>query len=215
MNIPFSVDEFLNVFENYNQSLWPIQIFLYILALIAITVIFKRNKNSSQIVMSILTFFWGWMGLVYHIIYFSAINKAAYIFGTVFLIQSFVFLYFGVIKKKIQLEFNLNLSGIIALVFLAYSLILYSLLGHLMGHIYPRTPTFGVPCPTTIFTFALLLYSVNKIPSYIIIVPLLWSIVGFSAALNLSVKEDFGLVIAGILSTFILLFYKPKSQTEI
>lgn len=214
MKIPFSVEEFFKVFERYNLSLWPIQIFLYILALVAIIIIFKRSTNSSQIAMSILAFFWGWMGVVYHIFYFSLINKAAYIFGTVFIIQGFVFLYFGVIRKKIQLEFNLNLSGIIALVLLVYSLILYPILGQVMGHTYPMSPTFGVPCPTTIFTFGLLLYSVNRIPWYLFTVPLLWSIVGFSAALNLSVREDFGLAIAGVLSTVVICFYKPKNQTE-
>lgn len=210
MKIPFSIDEFLNVFENYNLSLWPIQLFFYVLALLAITVIFKRSFKSSKIVMSILTFFWIWMGLVYHILYFSQINKMAYLFGILFIVQGFVFLYFGVIKQTIQFEFNLNLSGIVAIVFLTYSLVLYPLIGHVVGHIYPRTPTFGVPCPTTIFTFSLLLYSVHRIPWYIIIVPLLWSIIGFSAAINLSVKEDFGLVIAGVLSTIILLVHKPK-----
>lgn len=164
MKIPFSVDEFLNVFERYNLSVWPTQIFFYILAVIAITILFKKSNNSSQIVMFILAFFWSWMGIVYHIIYFSAINKAAYLFGTIFLVQGFLFLYVGVIKKKIQLEFNLTLSGVIALVLVAYSLVLYPLLGHVMGHIYPRTPTFGVPCPTTIFTFGLLLYSVKRVP---------------------------------------------------
>lgn len=214
MKIPFSVDEFLNVFESYNQSLWPIQILFYILALVAIAAIFKRSNNSSQIAMSVLAFFWGWMGLVYHMIYFSAINKAAYVFGTAFLLQSFIFLYVGVIKKKIKLAFNPDLSGIVALVFLVYSLVLYPILGHVVGHTYPRTPTFGVPCPTTIFTFGILLYSVNRIPWYLIIVPLLWSIVGFSAAINLSVKEDFGLVVAGIVAAVLLLIYKPKNQTQ-
>lgn len=214
MKIPFSVDEFLNVFESYNQSLWPIQILFYIVALVAIAAIFKRSNNSSQIAMSVLAFFWGWMGLVYHIIYFSAINKAAYVFGTAFLLQSFIFLYVGVIKKKIKLAFNPDLSGIVALVFLVYSLVLYPILGYVMGHTYPRTPTFGVPCPTTIFTFGILLYSVNRIPWYLIIVPLLWSIVGFSAAINLSVKEDFGLVVAGIIAALLLLFYKPKNQRQ-
>lgn len=212
MEIPFSTDEFLKVFESYNLSVWPIQIFFFFLALIAITLIYKRVSNSSQIVMSILTFFWGWMGLAYHIIYFSTINKAAYIFGSVFLVQSFVFLYFGVIRKKIQLTFNLNPSGIIALIFLTYSLILYPFLGHILGHSYPRTPTFGVPCPTTIFTFGVLLYCVNRIPWYVLAIPFLWSIVGFFAALNLSIKEDFGLVITGVLSAVILLFFKPKNQ---
>lgn len=212
MKIPFSVDDFLSVFESYNVSIWPIQIIFYVLALIAIAVMVKGSNNSSQIVMSILAFFWGWMGVVYHIVFFSAINKAAYIFGAVFLLQTFIFLYVGVIKKKIQLEFNLSPSGIVALILLTYSLVVYPLLGHAMGHIFPRTPTFGVPCPTTIFTFGILLYSVNRIPWYLLVIPFLWSIVGFSAALNLSMKEDFGLVIAAALSAF-LLYRNPKRPT--
>jgi Family of unknown function (DUF6064) len=213
MKMPFSVDEFFDVFERYNLSLWPMQVFFFILALFALVVLFRRRKNSSQIVMSILAFLWGWMGLVYHIMYFSSINKAAYLFGIIFLIQSFLFLYFGVIRKQVQLAFNLNLSGVIALLLITYSLIFYPLIGHSLGHIYPRIPTFGVPCPTTIFTFGLLLYSINRVSWYIIIVPLLWSIIGFSAALNLSVSEDFGLPIAGILSTVLLRLYKPKNRT--
>jgi hypothetical protein len=213
MKIPFSVDEFFNVFERYNLSLWPIQLFFYILALLAVIVIFRRGNNSSQIVMSILAFFWVWMGVVYHIIYFSSINKAAYLFGIIFLVQGFLFFYFGVLRKEIRFEYNLNPSGVIALLFIAYALIFYPLIGYSLGHIYPRIPTFGVPCPTTIFTFGILLYSINRIPWYIILVPLLWSIVGFSAALNLSVREDFGLPLAGICSTILLLFYKPKRLT--
>ena len=64
-----------------------------------------------------------------------------------------------------------------------------------------------------IFTFGILLYSVHRIPWYIIIIPLLWSIVGFSAAMNLGIQEDYGLVIAGLLSAAILLFGKPKPST--
>lgn len=215
MNIPFSVDEFFNVFENYNRSLWPIQIVFYILALLAVALILKKGRHSSRIVMSILSLFWLWMGVVYHLLYFSPINKAAFLFGLVFIVQSFIFLYVGVIKGKVQVEFNLNISGVVALLLLLYSLIIYPIVGYSMGHVYPRTPTFGVPCPTTIFTFAVLLYSVQRISWYLLIIPLLWSIVGFSAAVNLSVKEDFGLVVAGVVSSGILLFYKPKSHKAI
>ena len=213
MKLPFSSDEFFNVFERYNLSLWPVQVFIYILALLAVLATFSRRSNSSRIVMSILFFFWGWMGVVYHIMYFSSINKAAYLFGIIFLVQSFLFLYFGVIRNEIRIEFNLNLSGVLAMLFIAYSLVFYPLIGYSLGHIYPRNPTFGVPCPTTIFTFGLLLYSKSRISWYIIIVPLLWSIIGFYAALNLSVGEDFGLPVAGILSTILILFSKPKGQT--
>lgn len=213
MNIPFTIEEFLNVFRTYNESLWPIQIALYSIALIAFVLVFSKSKYSSRIVSLILALLWTWMGVVYHIIYFAAINKAAYVFGGVFLLQASIFLYFGVFKQSIQLEFKLKATGVIALILIAYSLILYPLIGRALGHVYPQAPTFGVPCPTTIFTFGILLYSVHRIPWYIVIIPLLWSIVGFSAAMNLGIQEDYGLVIAGLLSTAILLFGKPKPST--
>lgn len=214
MKLPFSVDEFFKVFESYNLSVWPIQFLFYILAVAAVALIYRRSNKASEIVWSILGFFWGWMGLVYHIIFFSSINKAAYFFGATFLVQGFLFLYFGVVKKSIRLTFTLDPAGILALVFIVYALILYPILGYLMGHTYPRTPTLGVPCPTTIFTFGLLLYATNRIPWYLVMVPLLWSIISFSAAVNLSVKEDFGLVVAGAVSALVLLRYKPTSKKD-
>lgn len=213
MKLPFTIDGFLNVFKYYNESVWPIQVIFFILALISVILIAKRNSNSSRIATGTLALFWIWMGLVYHILFFSPINKAAYLFGVVFLIQGLIFLYFGVIKQRIQFEFNLNLSGIAALIFIGYSLILYPLIGYVLGHVYPRSPTFGVPCPTTIFTFGILLFSIHRIPWYIIIIPLVWSVVGFFAALNLLIKEDYGLAIAGIVSTAVLFFNKPKVKT--
>lgn len=212
MRVPFSIEEFLSVFENYNQSLWPVQIILYGLAFSAIVFLIRNEAGSSRIVFSILAFLWIWMGLVYHILYFSAINKAAYLFGTLFILQGFIFFYFGVVKQKLEFRADLKLVEVIGIVFMVYALLVYPLLGYSLGHVYPASPTFGVPCPTTIFTFGILLFSVERIQWYIIIIPLLWSCVGFFAALSLTIKEDFGLVIAGVLASFILLFLKPDHQ---
>jgi len=214
MKIPFSQDQFFSVFEAYNLSLWPIQILFYGLGVVCIVVMVKNGIKYSRILFSVLSFFWVWMGVVYHMLYFSSINRAAYLFGSVFIVQGLVFLYFGVIKQKIKFNFNLDLSGIIGLVLIVYALVAYPIISHFVGHVYPRSPTFGVPCPTTIFTFGLLLHSNTRVPWFIVLIPLLWSLIGFSAALNLSVKEDFGLPVAGLLASPILLFYKPISQTK-
>ena len=214
MKIPFSPDQFFNVFETYNLSLSPIQILLTGLGVVSVVVLVKNGLKNSRILFSILSFFWVWMGVVYHILYFSSINRAAYLFGSVFIVQGLVFLYFGAIKQKIKFNFNLDLSGIIGLVLIVYALVAYPIISYFVGHVYPRSPTFGVPCPTTIFTFGLLLYSTTRVPWFMVLVPLLWTLIGFSAALNLSVKEDFGLAIAGLLASPILLFYKPISQTK-
>ena len=47
---------------------------------------------------------------------------------------------------------------------------------------------------------------------YLILIPLLWSLVGLSAAINLRITEDFGLVIAGVLGTT-LIFINDKKHS--
>ena len=212
MKIPFTTDEFLGVFELYNLSVWPSQLVLYALALVALMSLYRDDTRTHQVLFAVLSLLWAWTGLVYHIMYFSSINKAAYAFGLLFLAQSFIFVYTGIIRTKISFKFRLDKFTVIGIVFIAYALIFYPLLGIALGHVYPKSPTFGVPCPTTIFTFGVLLFSTHRIPFFVLVIPFAWSIVGFSAAFNLSIYEDIGLVISGIVSTVILTMLKKKPK---
>lgn len=213
MYLPFTIEQSLNVFGIYNQAVWPMQIVLYLFAVVAIVLAFKKFKNSDKIVSIILAFFWLWIGIVYHIIYFTAINKAAYFFGILFIVQGLIFLFEGGVKSKLSFQYHTNFYNVFGSVFILYALIIYPILGHLLGHVYPRTPTFGLPCPTTIFTFGLLLWTDKRIPKYVIIIPLLWSIIGFGAAVELTIYQDYGLLIAGALGT-ILIHIRDKSKAS-
>ena len=79
MNLPFTVEQFLDVFGIYNQAVWPMQIFLYVFALIAIVLAIKKFNNSDRIISIILAFFWLWIGIVYHFVFFSSINKSIFL----------------------------------------------------------------------------------------------------------------------------------------
>ncbi len=124
-----------------------------------------------------------------------------------------MFFYFGIIKSKISFEYRRNIFNYVGFIFVFYALIVYPILGHLLGHQYPSSPTFGLPCPTTIFTFGILLFLQNRISIIALIIPLLWSVIGFSAALNLLIYEDFGLVVAGIMG-FILILLQNKNEVN-
>jgi hypothetical protein len=213
MKIPFLPDQFFSVFEDYNLSIWPVQILFNSLAVACVIAMVRNGQKYTQVLFAVLSFFWVWMGVVYHILYFSSISGVGYLFGSLFIIQGMVFLYLGVIKQKIKFVFNLELSGIVGLGLIVYALVAYPIVGYYLSHI-PRSATFGLPCPTTIFTFGLLLHSTTRVPWLMVLIPLIWSLIGFSAALTLSVEEDFGLGAAGLLATPILLFYKPISQTQ-
>jgi hypothetical protein len=62
----------------------------------------------------------------------------------------------------------------------------------------PELPTFGLPCPTTIFTIGLLALAPSSSPRAVLAVPILWCLVGSQAAFLLDVAPDFGLLAAGV-----------------
>ena len=212
MNLPFTTDEFLQVFASYNTEVWPMQVIFYLLAAAALVFSVRKFPASDGTVSSILALLWIWMGIVYHILFFSSINPAAYLFGGLFVVQGLVFIYAGVIRKSLTFRFRRDEFGLTGVLLLLYALIIYPILGYFNGHIYPQSPTFGLPCPTTIFTFGLLLWTDGKIPWWVPAIPLLWSALGFSAALNLGITEDIGLLVAGGLTASLLIIRNHKKQ---
>ncbi len=195
--MPFTTAQFLAVFGCYNEAVWPAQILLNILALIAVGLLYFKRTNADRAIAAILGLFWLWMALTYHFIFFSKVNPAAWVFGTVFLITGTWFLWLGVIKGELRFRFSWDLRGLSGALLLFYALVVYPVLGDLLNHHYPDVPTFGLPCPTTIFTLGLLLFLVPPLHRSIFIVPLLWTVVGSLAAFRFGMLQDIGLLVAG------------------
>ena len=202
--IPFTIDQFMEVFERYNNAIWPGHALIYLAGLIAIALAFKQGEVSNKLISLILAALWLWMGVIYHFIFFSTINEAARLFGALFIVQSLIFIFAGV-SSKLSFRFGFNAQGILGAVLIIYALVLYPIIGMALGHIYPAAPTFGVPCPTTIFTFGLLLGAGINIRFYLLIIPLLWSLIGLWAAISLGMYEDFGLAFSGLSTVWIML----------
>ena len=83
MQFPFTTEQFLNVFQNYNDSISPLQLIFVIVALVIVFMLFRKTIVKDKYISYLLSFFWLWMGIVYQLIYFSEINKAAYAFGKI------------------------------------------------------------------------------------------------------------------------------------
>ena len=203
--MPFTTKQFLEVFAAYNNAVYPFQAVLFISAVFIIIQTFRKRKYAGILISWILMFYWLWVGVGYHILFFTAINPAAYIFGAAFILQALIFLKSGIVDKKLEFGFTKDLNHYAGLAIILYSLIVYPLLNVYFGHIYPENPTFGLPCPTTMFTFGILLWTKNQIPAYILIIPSLWALLGISAALQLGIYEDTGLIISGIIAVSLLI----------
>lgn len=78
MKTPFTIEQFFDVFKNYNEAVFPIQALFYLLSLFVVYLTIKPNSGSEKIVSGILGLLWLWMGIVYHLVFFTAVNNAAH-----------------------------------------------------------------------------------------------------------------------------------------
>lgn len=210
MKTPFTESQFFTVFSEYNTAVFPVQLFLLFIAGFSIFQAIRPGNNSARWISGMLALLWLWMGVVYHLIFFTRVNPVAYGFGAAFVLQALLLSYFGKWKKQLSFQLQKDRFGITAAALFTYALIIYPIWGYLNGHIYPASPTFGLPCPTTLFTFGMFLSMDKRCPTVLLIIPALWSIVGFSAVLNFGVKEDAGLLAAALISVPMILIRNKR-----
>jgi hypothetical protein len=199
MDLPFTRAEFLQIFADYNEAIWPAQFGAAILGLLTISMLFWRPTWADRFITAVLALFWSLMGIGYHWSLFTTINNAAYAFGALFLLAAVIFVVEGVIRNRIRFHLVPGIRGWAAGGLILYAFVIYPVVGLTLTHPFPQTPLFGVaPCPTTIFTLGLLLIAQHPKPLVIGGIPLLWSVIGGSAAVLLDVRLDLGLFAAGI-----------------
>lgn len=205
MNLPFTPDEFFEVFRRYNNAVWPAQGGLTALAVLAVVLAVRATSNAARGVSGILAILWFWMAIVYHWAFFTSINRAAVLFGVLFICQGILFAVIAFRKRTLVFESPGKFRRLMGTALIGYALLVYPALGALLGHRFPASPTFGLPCPTTIFTFGLLLWAGSSVPRVALAVPLFWAGIGTWGAVSLGVREDFALAVAALMSVSLLL----------
>jgi hypothetical protein len=209
-SFPFTADAYFSLFEVYNSAIWPAQLVAYCLGIVAIFLALRPMTAGGRITFAILSAFWLWNGIAYHLMHFFQINFAALGFGALFALQGVLFTGYAVGGRRI-FRFRPDILGWSGLLFCLFALAVYPLLGWLAGHGWPRAAAFGVaPAPTTIFTIGMLLMMEGAAPLYLVAIPLLWSLAAGSAAvLRLDAPEDLSLLLAGVVG-FGLLVWKRR-----
>ena len=204
MGIPFTTDQFFDAFRRYNEAVWPAQWVLGALAVITVVVALRHGARAARWVNVVLALLWYWMAIAYHLAIFADLSRLGLAFALAFVVQGAMFSWLAVRRAPASyVPRSLATTGIGA-VLIIYAIVVYPMLGYLWGHRYPASPTFGVPCPTTIYTLGLLVWGSATVPRRFYLIPLAWAVVGTSAAVNLGVTEDFGLAVAAALTIGLL-----------
>lgn len=209
--LPFTRSQFFELFAAYNAANWAAVVLAYPLAIVALAAAWRGTPRSGRLTAIVLAIMWAWVGLVYQGLYFSQINPAARAFAAAFVVQAVLFAAHAAIGRGLEFGPRSRIRSVTGLVMIVYAMIAYPLIGVALGERFPALPLFGVtPCPLLIFTFGLMLWA-RCARWWLWIVPLLWSVVGGSAVVLLSVPQDWALPVSAV-AVLIVLWLDPQRQ---
>lgn len=204
MQLPFTVEQFFAVFRAYNEFVWPAQAVLLALALLAVVLVLVPWRWSGVAISAILGSLWLWLGIAYHLAFFAGINPLAYAFAVLSVAGGLVFIWQGVVKQTLTFRLSRDVRGYAGSTLIGFALLVYPVWSIYAGHYYPAMPTFGLPCPTTIFTVGMLAFLRTPYPRSPFVAPVLWCLVGAQAAFRLGVPQDLGLLVAAVAGVMLL-----------
>lgn len=202
-----SPEEWWNILENYNLTIFPAQILLHITAILLTALFFlKPERKASTILKIYLTFSFAWIGIVFFLILGSGLENN--IFSALLFILIAFFFGIDIMRNRIEFQVPETRYEKIIMVFLLLMAFLYPLIGYLVGHTYPRMIFLGTfPCSTTAFALILLAFSIPKVDLKPYVLLLIWAIPFpiFIQIPQFKVYEDAIMLTAGIIALILLI----------
>jgi len=157
---------FWNNVSAYNVSIFPMQIITLVVAIILTYLLFVRpGAIVNKLIKVYLSFTFVWFVFMFP---FEGVLKI--IFGLLHLAIAILF-FIDIFTGKIEFKFPETSGKRTFMLFLIFSAFaLYPLIEYMSGHLYPKILLFGVaPCPTIIFSLALIIGAVPKVGKIIFI----------------------------------------------
>jgi hypothetical protein len=71
--LPFTPEQFVQLFADYNRAVWPAQVIAYLLGLGIVIALFRSSARSERLIGFGLALMWAWTGIAYHWMHFFSI----------------------------------------------------------------------------------------------------------------------------------------------
>lgn len=195
----------------YNSLVWPAPIVAYAVGALVVALVFVHFERRYLVISVLLASFWISGAVTFAVFVRTDFLATSSLFQFAFLLEGVLIIVAGA-RGHLHFGFSGSRRSIVGLCFVGYAMVLYPIIGVLLGRPFPHGPTFGVaPCPVTIFTFGMLLLTDAHLPKHLVVIPALWSVLGIGAAFTLGVGEDFALLMAAPLAV-VLIATRPRAE---
>ena len=181
----FSPESYFKLFEISNQALWPFQLPLLLLALLAIALIYKRPHFTSKLIYSGLGLIWVFVAYWYFNLHYSQISTYAHYLAYAFYAQACLLFMFAFFSNSESINFEQTnyqkLPLVLGVALITYGLIIHPIVSILIWN-QPliRVELFSIaPDPTAIASIGFILLLPAKGSFILTIIPILFLLMSF------------------------------------
>lgn len=168
----FAPRTYYRLFELYNAEIWPLQLVMLALGLVALWLMWR--DTYGRVVAAILAMAWIFVARAYHWEHFAAINTGAPYYAIGFAIEALLLCWLGVRRDGLRFDRRTDPVGTVGYAMLVGSLLLYPALAPAFGRAWMQAEVFGIaPDPTAIATLGVLLVASGR-ARWPMVLPILW-----------------------------------------
>jgi len=195
----FSPRTYYRMFELYYDAIWPAPLIALALVVAIAVLVWRGDERGGVAVAALLATSWLWVALAFHLQRYATINWAARYFGALFIVQSALLLWYGVVRRRLMFECpGPGRRWLVPALFIASTLV-SPLAGRAAGRTWSQVEVFALtPDATTVATLALLLLSTPRASRVLMLAPLAWCVIGGATLWALESREAWVLIVAGV-----------------
>jgi len=201
--MPFTTEQFFDLFTRYNTAIWPAQIAALLAGLVILVLILRRPSWNGRVIALILAAAFLGPAWGYFLTRHAFINWVATYYGYAFLAQAVLLLLVGGLGGRWTFRTEMSRRRCIGLALFLFALLLQPLLGLFAGRPVSQAEVFGVmPDPTAVAALGLVL-AADRMRWLLLLVPVLWCAVAGATLWTMGAPAFFVPPAAAVLVIFL------------
>jgi hypothetical protein len=205
MVLPFTSRIFYSFISRYNAELWPAQLGVLALALVAVAMVFRpgifggrAGRLSGRIAGLLIAAAWARVGYDFYWLEFARMNFVAPVYAPLFGLQALLLLVTMSALGNVGFAARTGAPGKAGRVLIALALIGWPAADAILGPGIAAARLPGLaPGPTVLMTLGVLLCAENRAPYHLAIIPVLWCLATIATGFSLAMWQDVIFALAG------------------
>lgn len=191
--IPYSAEVYQAQFAFYYLDTSPTHLVALPFGFVIAVMLARHSKRGPVLSRLIIAAFWIWTGAVFHDQYLVDLNWAAPYFGYIFVAQGMLIAAHTVLNRA-EIHHPPSRTRVIGVTLVVLSMALSPTIAAILETPISHAHLFGItPLPLIIATMGVFSVTLARIPSWLLIIPVLWTVWEALTTQTLGLWHDFAL----------------------